>query len=49
MVADIRKFFLRVQEAGAKEVTVCMRSLEGLVLSIESFFNFVAMITKIAG
>lgn len=29
MVTDIRSFFHRVKKAGAKEVTVCIRSLEG--------------------
>lgn len=49
MVTDILEFFVRVQKSGAKEVTVCIRPLDGLLLKGDSFFNFVAMITKYRG
>lgn len=49
MVTDIRSFFHRVKKAGAKAVTVCIRSLDGLVVEIESIFDFVTMITKDRG
>jgi hypothetical protein len=47
MVEDIREFFLKIPKGS--EVTVCIRSLDGLVLHIGSFFNFIAMITKDRG